>query len=206
MRTRAYFFALVLVFACKDKDQDSKSLREKELEVELAQAKAALAQAEAEKARAQARAPEPQSAQAAGAGRECSQARVIAHDAWEKAEKTQRTTLGTARAKAQAAGKALAAKSDRMNEEIRNGADMDDASARFRTSAENRNYTKAVAELESSEAALKLILDAKKASGDGALKFRDAARAVRDNPSNPGVADAKRTTEAAFEACKVIAP
>jgi hypothetical protein len=53
---------------------------------------------------------------------------------------------------------------------------------------------------------LSTVKDAKDACSKGAIKTRDAAKAVKDDPKNEFIAPAKAASEAAFQACKDLEP
>lgn len=126
----------------------------------------------------------------------CAQARVRAHDAWEKTEPNARAAVTAANAHWIA--------TQETSRKALETARVGETNANF-MQAEADN-SQAVVRLKQSEGQLKQIIAAKTSSGEGALKFHDAARAVRDDSNNPNIALAKQSTETAFELCKTIAP
>lgn len=135
----------------------------------------------------------------APAATNCARARVEAHDAWARAEIVAKADLDAAvRAVRKAEGPFLAAW-DRNRE---SGGGVEE----MRASREKQALDVVSAVANSAGWLLNRIVAAKRATSEGALKLRDAARAVGRNKRDTRLAEAEAASEAAFNACKDVAP
>lgn len=115
----------------------------------------------------------------------CAKAKVAAHDAWESAEAGPKKQLEKARAAHSAA--------------------ESNCTPSYATHCVTARLA-AEKPVRAANARLATVVAAKKATSSGALKLRDAARAVKDDPDDPAIAAAKKASDQAFDACKTVDP